>query len=112
MYPPSCPRLEGPLGTEGRVTELYFRIEERLEQRGVGAVALRLSGRGSWEFELSNGITVRLGSRLTEQRIERFFVAFDRVVAARPEAVAYVDMRYTNGFAIGWKEREETQPNV
>jgi cell division septal protein FtsQ len=31
-------------------------------------------------------------------------MALDQVVAERAEQVDYIDMRYTNGFAIGWKE--------
>ena len=54
------------------------------------------------------------------QRLDRFFDALDRVIAAEAERVDYVDMRYTNGFAIGWKDRkpvraqftEDAEPNV
>jgi cell division protein FtsQ len=102
--PAELPRLNGPDGTQARVANLYFHIEEQLEQRGLAAVGLNLDSRGAWEFQLNNGITVRLGSRLVEQRLARFFMALDQVVAERAEQVDYIDMRYTNGFAIGWKE--------
>lgn len=113
--PAELPRLRGPEGTEQQVAGMYFRIERGLEQRGLAAVALSLDGRGAWEFQLSNGIRVRLGSRLVDQRLDRFFVALDRVVASTTETVDYVDMRYTNGFAIGWKESgpvRNGEPNV
>jgi len=29
----------------------------------------------------------------------------DKVVTAQIEDVDYIDMRYTNGFSIGWKEQ-------
>jgi cell division protein FtsQ len=109
--PAELPRLNGPDGTEARVAALYFRIEEQLEHRGMGAVSLSLNRRGAWEFELSSGIRVRLGSRLVERRLDRFFVALDHVVAARSDNVDYVDMRYTNGFAIGWKDQDSMRGN-
>jgi len=61
--------------------------------------------RGAWEFELSNGIRVRLGATTVERRLDRFFVALDQVLSSQAEHVDYIDMRYTNGFAIGWKDR-------
>jgi cell division protein FtsQ len=103
--PVELPRLDGPDGFEAKVTAMYFRIEERLEQRGMAAVSLRLDGRGAWEFELSNGIRVRLGATTVERRLDRFFVALDQVLSSQAEHVDYIDMRYTNGFAIGWKDR-------
>ena len=103
--PVELPRLDGPDGFEGKVAAMYFHIEKRLEQRGMGAVSLRLDGRGAWEFELNNGIQVRLGASTVEQRLNRFFIALDRVLSSQVEHVDYIDMRYTNGFAIGWKDR-------
>ena len=118
--PAELPKLYGPAGSEGRVTEMFFRIQERLEQRGLAAVSLRLDKRGAWELQLNNGVRVRLGARFVEARIDRFFAALDKVIASRSEHVDYVDMRYTNGFAVGWKDRnpmreklpEESEPHV
>lgn len=110
--PAELPRLYGPDGSEQRVAEMFFRIEERLEQRGLAAVALYLDNRGAWEMQLLNGIRVRIGARQVEQRIDGFFKALDSVVAAETDRIDYVDMRYTNGFAIGWKDQQEPRPNV
>jgi len=118
--PAELPRLTGPSGTEQRVAKMFFRIERRLEQRGMAAVALSLDQRGAWEVQLSSGIRVRLGASFVDQRLDRFFEALDKVIAAEAERVDYVDMRYTNGFAVGWKDerpmravsREGADPNV
>jgi cell division protein FtsQ len=101
--PAELPRLAGPPGTEGQVAARFVAIREQLVQRGVGVAALELDSRGAWSFQLSNGIRVRLGSAGTDQRLAAFYRAFDQVVAAVADDVAYVDMRYPNGFAIGWK---------
>jgi len=103
--PAELPLLSGPRGSERRVAKMYFRIEERLERRGMAATALRLDDRGAWELLLNSGIRVRLGARMIEARLDRLFEALDKVVAARAEDVDYIDMRYTNGFAIGWKNQ-------
>jgi cell division protein FtsQ len=101
--PAELPRLAGPDGAEARVAGLYFRLAKRLEQRGLAALALSLDGRGAWQLRLNNGIEVRLGARAVDLRIDRFFVALDRVISREADAVEYVDMRYTNGFSVGWK---------
>jgi len=118
--PAELPLLSGPLGSERRVAKMYFRAQERLERRGMAAVSLRLDDRGAWEMQLISGIRVRLGARMVETRLDRFFAALDKVVAAQVENVDYIDMRYTNGFAIGWKDhalmnakaRNGVKPNV
>jgi cell division protein FtsQ len=118
--PVELPRLAGPEGSEVRVAARYFEIQKRLEQRGAAAISLRLDVRGAWEFQLKNGIRVRLGASAVDKRIDRFFVALDQVLSAQAEYVDYIDMRYTNGFAIGWKDHdpmraqaeEDVEPHV
>lgn len=117
--PAELPRLSGPDGTERRVADMYFRIQTLLEQRGLAALSLELDARGAWTFRLNNGVVVRLGADAVEQRLTRFFRALDSGVGINSEQVAYVDMRYTHGFAIGWREpparassAQESEPNV
>src|SRR5690606_4483638 len=101
--PPELPQLAGPAGSEWRVAQPYLSAHGRLLEAGVGISALRLDARGALELELSNGIEVRFGRRQIEERLERFITAALPQIAGRTAAVHYVDMRYSNGFAIGWK---------
>ncbi len=101
--PAELPRLAGPDGTEQQVAEHYFALREELEQRGFSAVGLVLDERGAWQFSLSNGIDVKLGASDIDERLARFYDALDQLITTQPEQVEYVDMRYTNGFVIGWK---------
>lgn len=104
--PAELPRLTGPAGTEAQVTARYFDVQQQLEHRGMSAIAMSLDERGAWTFEMSNGLQVRLGANSVDARIARFFQALDSVLAHPASEVAYVDMRYPNGFAIGWKNGE------
>lgn len=101
--PAELPRLQGPPGTEAAVTARYFQVQKQLEHRGLAAVALTLDARGAWTLRLANGIEVRLGAHAVEERIARFFRVLDGAFAQSFGNVGYVDMRYPNGFAIGWK---------
>jgi len=102
--PAELPHLSGPDGAQLQVAKRFFDLDARLQQRGLNAVALHLDARGSWELGLSNGIRVRLGAVDVDDRAARFFVALDRVLEPLTEQINYVDMRYTNGFAVGWKD--------
>ena len=46
---------------------------------------------------------MRLGRRQVDERFEKFMTTALKLVSQRGEDIAYVDMRYTNGFAIGWR---------
>jgi cell division protein FtsQ len=60
---------------------------------------------------LGDGVTVRLGRNDVDARFARFMLAAAGLVRARAGAIGYVDMRYGNGFAVGWKgSQEHTQP--
>ena len=72
-------------------------------QAGLRLTAMRLDARGAWEFDLANGVTVRLGRRQVDERFEKFMHTALKLVTQRGEDIVYVDMRYTNGFAIGWR---------
>jgi cell division protein FtsQ len=104
--PAELPRLHGPAGTEAQVTARYFAVQERLEHRGMTATTLTLDGRGAWSFTTSSGLQVRLGAKAVDQRIERFFDVLDGTLAHLAGEVDYVDMRYPNGFAVGWKNQQ------
>jgi cell division protein FtsQ len=101
--PPELPRLDGPEGTEWQVAQRFLAIQQRLDEDGLRISALRLDARGAWEFGLSNGVTVRLGRRQVDERIERFMQVGAKVIAGRAADIDYVDMRYSNGFSVGWR---------
>jgi len=104
--PAELPRLQGPQGTEAVVARRCFRVQELLEQRGLSLRSMSMDKRGAWKFELSNGVRVRIGAHDVDQRIARFFLALDQGIGAGRGEVAYIDMRYTNGFAVGWKNEK------
>lgn len=101
--PAELPRLHGPDGTERVVAQRFFALNARLQQRGLTATELVLDERGAWELVLGDGMRVRFGTSGVDARAERFFVALDRVLAPLTGRINYVDMRYPNGFAVGWK---------
>jgi cell division protein FtsQ len=101
--PAELPRLSGPDGTESQVAQRYLAVQGRMLEAGMRIAALRLDERGAWEMDLDSGVTVRLGRRDVDERIDRFIRTASQVISHRLTEVSYVDMRYSNGFAIGWR---------
>jgi len=96
-------QLSGPDGTETEVAKRYLAWQGRVAEAGMRITAIRYDARGAWEFDLANGVTVRLGRRQFDDHFERFMSTAIKVVSQRATDIEYVDMRYTNGFAIGWR---------
>jgi cell division protein FtsQ len=101
--PLELPRLSGPDGTQASVVQRYITMRDRLAELGMRITALRLDARGAWQLDLDNGVTVRLGRQQLDERFNTFVATAARIVAQRATDIAYVDMRYANGFAIGWR---------
>ena len=101
--PPELAQLSGPEGKEAEVAQFYLAAQGRLAEAGLRLTAMRLDARGAWELDLANGVTVRLGRRQVDERFEKFITAALKLVTQRGDDIAYIDMRYTNGFAIGWR---------
>ncbi len=101
--PLELPRLSGPDGSEPAVAQRYLEMQGRLAELGMRLTALRLDARGAWQFDLDNGVTVRLGRERVDDRFETFMAVASKIVSQRASDIAYIDMRYTNGFAIGWR---------
>jgi cell division protein FtsQ len=103
--PPELPLLEGPEGTQDEVAQLYIEAQGRLMEAGLRLTGVRLDERGAWSLQLGNGLEVRLGRQDVQDRLERFIRLASPMVAKRVAEISYVDMRYTNGFSVGWNAR-------
>jgi len=103
--PPELPLLEGPEGSEGMVAQLYVDSQGKLLEAGLRLTGVRLDARGAWELKLGNGLIVKLGRQAVTVRLDRFIRLASPMVAKRVTEIRYIDMRYTNGFSVGWNGR-------
>ncbi len=99
---PELPHLAGPRGDERRVVSQYAAVRGRLAEANLVLHTLSMDERGAWQIELAGGQEIRLGRRDLQQRVDRFFEVVVPVLAAEMQRVSYIDLRYTNGFSVGW----------
>jgi cell division protein FtsQ len=100
--PPELPQLVGPPGTEAQVAKLYLDTYPRLLAVGMRLSRVELDERGAWQLVLQNNVEVRLGRQDVPARLERFITVASPMVASRNGEIGYVDLRYSNGFSVGW----------
>jgi len=100
--PAELPRLSGPDGQSDEVAKRYLQIREALIPRGLDVRRLRLDARGAWDMTLQNGIEIRLGKREVAERTDLFLDVVADIIVRRATDIQFVDMRYRNGFTIGW----------
>lgn len=98
-FPASLPVLTGPENTSRLVLDHYAQLLEILPE-GVTIQHLSLSNRRSWELELNTGPVIRLGKSEVIPRMQRFLEYLPTNGVSGLEQIQYIDMRYTNGFAL------------
>ena len=96
------PQLSGPPGTEAEVARLYLAVRGRLADAHLSLAALKLDARKAVEVVLSTGQVIKLGNRDLDARLERLFTVAAPTLVEELARVDYIDLRYTNGFAVGW----------
>jgi cell division protein FtsQ len=106
--PAELPRLSGPDISSTEVAARYLAVREQLIPRGLDVRRVHLDARGSWEMTLGNGIDVRLGRKAVADRTDLFLNVVAGIITSRGKEIDYVDMRYGNGFTIGWKGSSPT----
>jgi cell division protein FtsQ len=96
----SLPVLQGPEGTAPEVLSHFQAFEHALEPVGRHIAQITLSARRAWVLKLDDGMVIELGRDNLESRLAGFVAAYERTVARLPRPSTYIDLRYTNGFAV------------
>ncbi len=101
-FPQGLPFLEGSEGSQELLLERFNLLKKTY---GLSVVRLQLDDRRAWKFELKNGLSVVLGRRDFEDRAERFVNVVMNNLGEKLLQASEIDMRYTNGFAVRWKQQ-------
>lgn len=104
------PLLQGPAGSEKHLLATYGSVQGRLGTVGLEVRALIQDSRRAWRIVLRDGMELDFGRQAFEERLDRFAKAYPGLLASRADAVAAVDLRYSNGFAVRWRRPDGGQP--
>lgn len=108
----SLPLLSGGKGHELEVMHAFEALGSGLRGTPFEIGALTLDARGEWSAQTLSGIGLRLGQSAPEGKLESLRGAVLTTLASRINDVDYIDLRYTNGFAVGWKPQTKQVPQA
>jgi cell division protein FtsQ len=94
------PVFTGPEDMAPEVVERYAQFDATLEPLGRKVLQIRVSPRRAWQLRLDDGMVIELGRDSLEARLAAFVAAYGQAIGQASPAPAYVDLRYSNGFAV------------
>ena len=104
------PVFIGPPESSFDVARQYAAFGKLLQPLRQNIAQLNLSPRRAWRIHLENGTVLELGRDQMEARLARYVLAYDRSLAQLNQQLAYVDLRYSNGFAVRMPEASQQEP--
>ncbi|EAR59714.1 cell division protein FtsQ/DivIB [Neptuniibacter caesariensis] len=105
----ALPRLSGPAPDTERVMSQFHDLNQMFRPVGLSVVSLDLEARGAWTLELDNKIKLVIGREAVNERLERFLDLYRLTLSERSEEIEQIDIRYTHGVAVKWREKPESE---
>lgn len=103
----SIPKLNGPQGQHEVMLKELGRLQFWLADSGLRISELEQDERRSWNITMESGLQLRLGRTMRHERVQRFASAYQKQLMKQVKQIRHVDMRYTNGFAVAWKQDKQ-----
>lgn len=99
------PQLSGSGGQQDLVVQTFRELSARIGAGDFAIAALTLNPRGEWTARTGSGVELRLGRGDPLPKAALIAGVVTRSLGLRLAEINYVDLRYSNGFAVGWAER-------
>lgn len=99
----ALPLLFGPDNLAAEVVARYAELRDLLNAQQLALANLGTDERGSWSATLHNGLVLHLGTGDVLKKIRRFSRVYRDDLQNQIDGIAYVDLRYSNGVAVGWR---------
>jgi cell division protein FtsQ len=104
------PLFEGPEARASELMSFHSLARPLFLPIGLRVESVRLSPRGSWSLRLDDGTEIEAGRGDPQARLARFARMLPQLRANEPRLLERADLRYTNGFAIVWKDAPAPPP--
>jgi cell division protein FtsQ len=100
----TLPLLFGPDDLAADVVARYAELSQLLTAQGLRLASLGTDRRGSWSADLQGGVNLRIGTGDALTKLRRFVRVYRSGLEQEFAQVAYIDLRYSNGLAVGWQQ--------
>jgi len=113
QFPAGLTQINGPEGMQQALVKHYNALLDMLAPLGLQIKDINVNQRRAMEVTLGNGVQLLLGRVRDEvdstTEMMRFVRAYSAALAPKIDRVQVVDLRYTNGIAVRWKQQSEIQ---
>jgi cell division protein FtsQ len=103
-YPKDIPDFLAPEGTQVQILQYYQAINRILLPLHAKISYLELTPYATWKVRMNNGLLLLVGNRQLLTELNHFVKVYPKIIGAREHDVESVDLRYSNGVAIRWKD--------
>lgn len=113
LRPPAIqklPKLSGPAERELDVMNTYRALNQKLGASEFAPVGLVLDPRGEWRMSTARGIELRFGDGDPLAHVPLLLGTVSQNLSAYLAQIAYIDLRYSNGFSVGWINGGDCDP--
>jgi cell division protein FtsQ len=98
------PLLYSPEDKGREMAQRYLQVREWLKGLPLEIAELTEDESGAWRIKIKDGPEVLVGNDSQERRLKRLRVGFQQELAKKLGNIRRIDLRYTNGFAVEWKQ--------
>ncbi|BFM17310.1 cell division protein FtsQ/DivIB [Maricurvus nonylphenolicus] len=98
------PVLTGPDASSQKVMEQYQVLSQLLRKYGLEVKGLQADATLAWTLTLDNDLPIVIGRDQVMEKVGRFLVVYQQQLKQRLGEIERIDVRYSNGVAIGWKQ--------
>ncbi len=97
------PILYGVEGQEIKSLEIMKGVNTALSDQEMSIAEFSINNRWAWKIKLTTGLEILLGRNDQLKKLQRFMKTLDVLGREQINAMAVVDLRYPNGYAVSWK---------
>ena len=99
----SLPTLSTPNGLQKEFLPTMQSMSQALLEHGLELTEFRVNKRLAWFVALKNGMQIQLGRTEPLQKFMQLMNTLS-VLGEKVNKIAYIDMRYPNGYAVRWRK--------
>ena len=82
----------------------FYQLRERFKTLDETVLSVRQDRRGALDIGLSDGLMIKVGRKQATHKIARLIAVYQQQIQPRRADIQQLDLRYSNGFAVGWKK--------
>ena len=105
--PANLVKLQGLTGASVVMTKRWLAIEQQVSLLGLKTEKITMDQRRAWTIYFDNKMQLILGRAESEHRLQRFVKVFKAGLQRFQADILVMDMRYTNGLSVIWKQSQK-----